>query len=144
VPLQGEYARSPSDWAADQAEKYEASGGTEANTMRGVPVVILTTKGRKTGKLRKSPLMRVEHDGKYAVIASKGGTPENPAWYENLVADPHVTLQDGSEAVDMIARTATGAEREEWWGYATAVWPDYDDYQTKTDRQIPVVLLDPM
>jgi deazaflavin-dependent oxidoreductase (nitroreductase family) len=144
VPLQGEYERSPSDWAANQAEAYEASGGKAANTMRDVPVVILTTKGRKSGKLRKSPLMRVEHDGKYAVIASKGGTPENPAWYGNLVEEPHVTLQDGPEAVDMVARTAEGAEREEWWGYATEVWPDYNDYQTKTDRQIPVVLLDPI
>ena len=144
MALIGEYERSPSDWAADQAEKYEASGGAEANTLRGVPVVILTTKGRRSGKLRKSPLMRVEHDGSYAVIASQGGAPKHPAWYLNLVEEPHVMLQDGPEAVDMKARVATGGERETWWSRATDVWPDYDTYQTKTDRQIPVVLVEPL
>ena len=142
MPLKGEYERSPSNWAADQAEKYEASGGAKANTMRGVPVVILTTRGRRTGGLRKSPLMRVEHEGSYAVIASKGGAPEHPAWYLNLVDEPHVMLQDGPEAVDMRARVAEGDERATWWARATEVWPDYNDYQTKTDRQIPVVVLE--
>lgn len=144
VPLEGEYRRSPSNWAANQAEAYEASGGTKANTMRGVPVVILTTRGRRSGMLRKSPLMRVEHDGTYAVIASQGGAPDHPRWYLNLVEEPHVMLQDGPGPVDMLARVATGAERETWWRRATDVWPDYDTYQTKTDREIPVVVLEPL
>jgi deazaflavin-dependent oxidoreductase (nitroreductase family) len=144
VPLTGDYERSPDDWAANQAEKYEASGGTEANTLRGVPVVILTTKGRRSGNLRKSPLMRVEHEGTYAVIASQGGAPKHPGWYHNLVAEPRVMLQDGPEAREMQARVATGDERETWWSRATEVWPDYDKYQTKTDRQIPVVLVEPV
>ncbi len=142
--LQGDYLRSPSNWAAKQAEAYEASGGAKANTLRGVPVVILTTKGRRTGGLRKSPLMRVEHGGSYAVIASNGGALKHPAWYLNLVEEPNVVLQDGPEPVEMRARVATGDEREIWWRRATEVWPDYDVYQTKTDRQIPVVLIEPV
>jgi len=144
MPLQGTYQRSPSDWAADQAEAYEASGGKEATTLRGVPVIIVTTRGRRSGALRKSPVMRIEHDGSYAAIASKGGAPEHPAWYLNLVDEPRVMVQDGAEAVDMLARVATGEERDVWWARATEVWPDYDEYQTKTDRQIPVVLLEPI
>lgn len=143
MPLQGDYQRSPSKWAANQAEKYEESRGAKANTLRGVPVVILTTKGRRSGSLRKSPLMRVEHDGTYAVIASDGGAANHPAWYLNLVAEPNIMLQDGPEAMQMRARVATGDERETWWRRATDVWPDYDSYQTKTERQIPVVLVEP-
>ena len=144
MPITGDYVRSPSNWAAKQAEKYEESAGTKANTMRGVPVVILTTKGRKTGALRKSPLMRVEHDGTYAVIASDGGAPKHPAWYLNLTDEPDVMLQDGPERVEMRARVATGDERETWWKRATAVWRVYVAYETKTDRQIPVVLIEPV
>ncbi len=142
VALQGEYEPSTSEWAAKQVETYERSGGAEGNTMRDVPVVILHTRGRHTGKVRKAPLMRVEHDGAYAVVASLGGAPKHPVWYLNLEADPQVALQDGPDVVDYQARTATGAERDEWWPRATAVWPDYDAYQAKTDRQIPIVILE--
>ena len=142
MPLRGEYKRSPSEWAANQAEAYEASGGEKANTMRGRPVVVLTTRGRRTGGLRKSPVIRVEHDGAYAAIASNGGARQHPAWYLNVVEEPRVMLQDGAEAVDMIARVATGEDRDAWWARATEVWPDYDNYQTKTERQIPVVVLE--
>ena len=144
MPLTGEYAPSPNDYARDQAERFEASGGAEANTMRGVPIILLTSVGAKTGKLRKTPLMRVEHDGQYAVIASQGGAPTHPVWYHNLVAHPHVELQDGAVRQDYEAHVAEGAERELWWARAVAVWPDYAGYQTKTDRQIPVVVLKPM
>lgn len=142
MALQGEYEPSPSEWAAKQVAEYERSGGTEANTMRDVPVVILHTRGRRSGKVRKSPLMRVEHDGMYAVVASQGGDPKHPVWYLNLEADQQVALQDGPDVVDYQARTASGAERDEWWARATAVWPDYDAYQAKTDRQIPIVVLE--
>ncbi|GHG47588.1 putative F420H(2)-dependent quinone reductase [Flavimobilis marinus] len=144
MPLSGEYAPSPNDYAREQAERFEASGGAEANTMRGVPIILLTSVGAKSGKLRKTPLMRVEHDGQYAVVASQGGAPTHPVWYHNLVAHPHVELQDGAVRRDYRAHVAEGAEREVWWERAVAVWPDYAQYQTKTDRQIPVVVLKPM
>jgi len=130
-------------WSADQAELYESSGGTEGTTMQGKPVVLLTTKGARSGKLRKAPLMRVEHDGEYAIVASLGGAPKHPVWYHNLVADPHVELQDGPVKRDMIAREVTGDEKAVWWERAVAVWPDYAEYQKKTDRQIPVFVLTP-
>ncbi|MFZ2528621.1 MAG: nitroreductase family deazaflavin-dependent oxidoreductase [Rhodococcus sp. (in: high G+C Gram-positive bacteria)] len=142
MPLIGEYEPSPSTWAADQVEKYESSGGTAGTTMNGMPVVILTTRGAKSGKLRKTPLMRVEHDGTYAVVASLGGAPKNPVWYHNVVADPHVELRDGTEVQDMTAREVHGDEKELWWERAVAAYPDYADYQTKTDRQIPVFVLE--
>ncbi|MFI5048090.1 MAG: nitroreductase family deazaflavin-dependent oxidoreductase [Acidimicrobiia bacterium] len=144
MPLRGEYEPSPSAWVADQVRVYEASGGAESGTLRDVPVVILTTRGRYSGKLRKSPLMRVEHDGRYVVVASLGGAPKHPVWYLNLLADPAVTLQDGDLVLDARARPATPAEKAEWWPRATAVWPDYDDYQARTDRDIPVVILEPV
>ena len=144
MPLTGEYAPSPSDWARKQAEAFEASGGTKANTLRGVPIILLTSVGARSGKLRKTPLMRVEHDGRYGVVASKGGAPEHPTWFHNLVAHPHVELQDGGVKRDYLAHEATGDEREEWWARAVAVWPDYAEYQKKTDRQIPLFVLDPM
>jgi deazaflavin-dependent oxidoreductase (nitroreductase family) len=144
MPLTGEYAPSTSDHARIQAEEYEASGGARSNTMRGVPIIVLTSVGAKTGKLRKTPLMRVEHDGQYAVVASKGGAPEHPVWYYNLKANPHVELQDGAAKRDYVAHEATGEERDLWWRRSTEVWPDYDVYQTKTDRQIPVFVLEPM
>lgn len=143
MPLTGEYAPSESKWARDQAEQFEASGGSEANTLRGRPIIVLTSVGAKSGKLRKTPLMRVEHDGRYAVVASKGGAPEHPTWYWNLVKDPHVELQDGDVRKDYDARLVEGAERDAWWERAVAAWPDYASYATKTDREIPVLVLEP-
>ncbi|MDV2475269.1 nitroreductase family deazaflavin-dependent oxidoreductase [Rhodococcus zopfii] len=143
MPLIGEYEPSPSKWAADQVEQYESSGGTAGTTMNGMPVVILTTRGARTGKLRKTPLMRVEHDGAYAVVASLGGAPKNPVWYYNVLADPRVELRDGPRVQDMTAREVHGEEKAVWWERAVAAFPDYADYQTKTDRQIPVFVLEP-
>ena len=131
------------DIARTQAERFEASGGREANTLRDVPIIVLTTVGARTGKLRKTPLMRVEHEGRYAVVASMGGAPSHPVWYHNVDAHPRVELQDGADKRDYDARELTGAERAEWWARATAVWPDYDAYQARTDRVIPVFLLEP-
>lgn len=143
MPLTGEYEPSSSSWAADQVDLYERSGGTEGTVMEGKPVVILTTVGAKSGKLRKTPLMRVEHDGEYAVVASLGGAPKNPVWYYNVVADPHVELQDGPVKQDMIAREVTGDEKAVWWERAVEAWPDYAKYQQGTERQIPVFVLTP-
>lgn len=144
MPLTGEYEPSPSDWAREQAETFERTGGAEANTLRGVPIILLTSVGARSGKLRKTPLMRVEHGGEYAVVASKGGAPEHPVWYHNLVANPHVELQDGPVRTDYTAREVTGDERETWWARSVEVWPDYAVYQTKTERRIPVFVLTPM
>jgi len=127
----------------DQVAEYESSGGTRGTTLRDVPVILLTSRGARSGKLRKTPLMRVEHDGRYVVVASKGGAPEHPVWYHNLVADPHVELQDGADRRDYTARELSGDEREQWWERAVSVWPDYAEYQTKTDRQIPLFVLEP-
>ncbi|MDH2443439.1 nitroreductase family deazaflavin-dependent oxidoreductase [Amnibacterium sp. CER49] len=142
MPLTGEYEPSTEAWARKQAETYEATDGREADTLRGVPIIVLTSVGAKSGRLRKNALMRVEHEGRYAVVASKGGAPEHPAWYHNLVQEPHVELQDGAERHDYTAHLATGEEREEWWERSVAVWPDYAAYQTRTDRQIPVFVLE--
>ena len=144
MPLEGTYLPSTSEWARKQAERYEASGGAEANTLRGVPIIVLTTVGAKTGALRKTALMRVEHDGRYAVVASRGGAPEAPQWYWNLRKNPHVELQDGDVKRDYVARELSGDERSEWWARSVAVWPDYDQYQKKTDRLIAVFLLEPV
>jgi deazaflavin-dependent oxidoreductase (nitroreductase family) len=144
MPLTGEYAPSTSDWAREQAERFEASGGTEANTLRGVPIIVMTSLGARSGKLRKTALMRVEHEGSYAVVASKGGAPEHPTWYHNLVAHPLVELQDGPVRRDYSVRELEGAERAAWWQRAVEVWAPYADYQTKTDRLIPVLLLTPV
>jgi deazaflavin-dependent oxidoreductase (nitroreductase family) len=141
MPLTGEYQPSTSDWARKQADRFEASNGAEANTLRGVPIILLTSIGAKTGRLRKTPLMRVEHDGQYAVIASQGGAPAHPVWYHNLVKHPHVELQDGGDRADYDARLVEGEQRAIWWERAVAVWPDYANYQTKTDREIPVFVL---
>ncbi|MFF8787933.1 nitroreductase family deazaflavin-dependent oxidoreductase [Streptomyces sp. NPDC015125] len=143
MPLQGEYEPSPEQWVRDQVEEYESSGGREGTTIRGLPVVVLTTRGAKSGKIRKSPLMRVEHDGTYAVVASMGGAPRHPVWYHNVVADPRVELQDGPARRDMTAREVTGEEKARWWARAVEAYPDYDDYQKRTDRQIPVFVLEP-
>lgn len=141
MPLTGEYEPSTEQWARTQAETYEASGGTQANELRGVPIIVLTSVGARSGRLRKTALMRVEHDGAYAVVASKGGAPSHPVWYHNLVAQPHVELQDGTDRSDYRAHIATGEERDTWWDRAVAVWPDYANYQRRTDRQIPVFVL---
>ncbi|MFF1926377.1 nitroreductase family deazaflavin-dependent oxidoreductase [Streptomyces sp. NPDC058221] len=143
MPLQGEYAPSPAQWVRDQVEQYEGSGGTEGTTMRDMPVIILTTRGAKSGKIRKTPLMRVEHNGAYAVVASQGGAPKHPVWYHNLVADPRAELQDGPVRQDMTVREVTGDEKAIWWERAVEAFPDYADYQKKTDRQIPVLVLEP-
>ncbi|MGT2425551.1 nitroreductase family deazaflavin-dependent oxidoreductase [Amnibacterium kyonggiense] len=143
MPLTGEYEPSTDQWARDQAERFEASGGAEAGTLRGRPIIVLTSVGAKSGKLRKTALMRVEHDGRYAVVASKGGAPEHPTWYWNLVRNPHVELQDGAVKRDYDARLVTNAEREAWWERAVEAWPDYAGYRTRTDREIPVFVLEP-
>ena len=143
MPLDGEYAPSPAQWVRDQVEEIESSGGTRGVTMRDVPVVVVTSLGARSGKLRKNPVMRIEHDGVYAAVASKGGAPENPTWYHNLVDHPLVELQDATHKGDYTARMVAGEERAQWWERAVAVWPDYADYQTKTDREIPVFLLEP-
>lgn len=142
MPLTGEYEPSTSDWARTQAEQFEASGGAEANTLRGRPIILLTSLGAKSGKLRKTALMRVEHDGVYAVVASLGGAPQHPVWYYNITAEPLVELQDGAERHDYLAREVTGDEKAVWWERAVATWPDYATYQTKTDREIPVFVLE--
>jgi deazaflavin-dependent oxidoreductase (nitroreductase family) len=141
MPLSGEYAPSTFDWARQQAETFEASGGAEAADMRGKPIILLTSVGAKSGLLRKTPLMRVEHDGEYAVVASLGGAPKHPVWYHNLVKNPLVELQDGAEKHDYLAREVHGEERDEWWARSVEAWPDYAEYQTKTDRVIPVFVL---
>lgn len=144
MPLTGDYAPSTSAWARKQAETFEASGGQMSNTLQGRPIILLTTVGAKTGKLRKTALMRVEHDGAYAVVASQGGAPKHPVWYHNLVANPHVELQDGATKLDYLAREVFGDEKAVWWQRAVATWPAYANYQKKTERQIPVFVLDPM
>jgi deazaflavin-dependent oxidoreductase (nitroreductase family) len=144
MPLTGEYKPSAAEWARTQAETYEATNGQEANLLRGRPIIVLTSVGAKTGKLRKTPLMRVEHDGRYAVVASQGGAPKHPVWYWNLVAHPHVELQDGAVKKDYRAHLAEDAEYAEWWARANETWPDYATYQTKTERKIPVFVLEPM
>jgi deazaflavin-dependent oxidoreductase (nitroreductase family) len=142
MPITGEYVPSPSSRAANQVEQYESSGGTEGTTMRGKPVVVLTTVGAKSGKVRKIPLMRVEHDGDYAVVASLGGAPKHPVWFHNIVANPQVELQDGPAKHDYVAREVTGDEKALWWERSVAAWPDYAEYQKKTDREIPVFVLE--
>ncbi|MGH9126499.1 MAG: nitroreductase family deazaflavin-dependent oxidoreductase [Acidimicrobiales bacterium] len=146
MPLEGEYEPSPAQWVRDQVAAYEASGGKEANTLRdtGLPVVIVTARGNKSGKIRKFALMRVEHGGEYALVASKGGAPEHPVWYHNLTADPHsIMIQDGPEPVDVDVREVSGDERVAWWDRAVAAYPPYAEYQTKTDRTIPVLVATP-
>lgn len=143
MPLQGEYAPSSQQWVRAQVEEYESSGGTKGTSLRGVPVIVVTSMGAKSGKLRKNPVMRVEDDGSYAAVASKGGAPEHPDWYGNLLGHPLVEVQDGTAKGDYRARLLDGEEREQWWQRAVEVWPDYAEYQTKTDREIPVFVLEP-
>lgn len=141
MPLDGEYVPSPSEWVRNQVEEYESSGGERGNTLldTGLPVIIVTTRGNKSGTIRKTPLMRVEHDGEYALVASMGGAPTHPVWYHNLVADPTaVMIQDGPTPFDAEVRLVEGDERAEWWERAVAAFPPYAEYQEKTDRRIPV------
>ena len=145
MPLEGEYAPSPRGWVRDQVEQFEDSGGTEGTTLRetDMAVVIVTNVGAKTGKIRKTPLMRVEHGGRYAAVASLGGAPKNPVWYYNLKANPRVEVQDGPKKLDMVAREITGDEKAQWWERAVAAYPPYADYQARTSRVIPVFVLEP-
>lgn len=140
MALTGDYEPSPSKRVRDQVELYESSGGTEGDELHGLRVVLFTSLGAKSGKLRKTPVMRVEHDGSYALVASKGGAPENPVWYQNLKSHPEIELRDGTSAWDMRVRELDGQERAVWWERSVAAFPNYGDYQTKTDRQIPVFL----
>ena len=143
MAIDGEYVPSPQPWVRDQVEKYEGSGGADGTTLQGQPVVIVTNRGAKTGAVRKTPLMRVEHEGAYAAIGSKGGAPENPVWVYNLRKNPQVVVQDGATVVELTAREVAGEERAAWWDRALVSWPAYADYQKKTDRLIPVFVLEP-
>jgi deazaflavin-dependent oxidoreductase (nitroreductase family) len=144
MPLEGEYEISPTGWVRAQTEKIFETGTTESVDIQGRAVVLLTTRGARTGKLRKVPLMRVEHEGSYAIVASLGGAPKHPVWYYNVKADPHVELQDGTVTSDFKAREVTGEEKAVWWERAVAAYPDYADYQKKTTREIPVFVLEPI
>ena len=144
MPLTGEYEPSTSRRTRKQTELYEATNGAKGGNLRGRPVIVLTSVGAKTGKLRKTALMRVEHEGVYAVVASLGGAPKHPVWYYNLKKHPHVELQDGATKLDYTAREVVGDEKAIWWERAVATWPDYAKYQTKTERQIPVFVLEAM
>ena len=144
MPLRGEYEPGTSAWSRKQTELYEATGGAQGGVLSGKPVIVLTSVGARTGKLRKVALMRVEHDGRYAVVASLGGAARNPVWYRNLKEHPHVELQDGATKRDYTAREVDGAEKATWWERAVAAYPDYADYQKKTTREIPVFVLTPM
>jgi len=144
MALEGTYEPSAWERIADQVQLYEQTGGREGGELEGKPCVILWTRGRHTGAVRKSPLMRVRDGDRYAVVASLGGAPKHPVWYLNLLADPRVSLQDGDELRDYVARPAAGAERRQWWSKATEAWPDYDTYQARTEREIPVVILEPV
>jgi deazaflavin-dependent oxidoreductase (nitroreductase family) len=146
MPLHGEYEPNTEQWVSDQVGLYESSGGTQGNTFRdtGLPIVIVTNRGAVSGKLHKTPVMRVEHDGRYAVVASRGGAPKHPRWYYNIRANPLVELQDGAHKQDMTAREITGDERAQWWDRAVAAYPPYAEYQRKTERVIPVFVLEPV
>lgn len=143
MALQGNYVPSPSKWVRDQVDLYESSGGTQGNTLldTGMPVIVVTTRGAKSGDVRKIALMKVEHNGEYALVASMGGAPKHPIWYHNLNADPDaVTIQDGPEPFDATVREVTGDERSQWWERSVAAYPPYADYQNKTERIIPVFI----
>jgi F420H(2)-dependent quinone reductase len=143
MALTGEYALSPEGWVREQTEKILETGTTEGVHVYDRPIVLVTIRGVKSGKLRYTPLMRVEHDGRYALVASKGGAPEHPTWYHNLVAHPHVELQDGTVTKEYDARQVEGEERAQWWERSVAAYPPYAEYQQKTNREIPVFVLEP-
>jgi F420H(2)-dependent quinone reductase len=141
MAFEGEYEPSPAEWVRDQVAEYESSGGQRANTLldTGMPIIVVTTRGARSGKIRKTPLMRVEHNGEYALVASKGGAPTHPVWFYNLTADPKsVAIQDGPEPFDVEVRQITGDEKAIWWERAVAAYPPYAEYQANTDREIPV------
>ncbi len=142
MAIEGEYEPSTWEWVRDQVELYESTGGAEGNTLMdtGIPIIITSMIGHKSGKVRKVPLMRVEHEGEYAVIASKGGSPTHPGWYYNLMADPTIAIQDGPEPIQTEVRLVVGDERAAWWERAVAVYPPYQEYQDATDRHIPVFI----
>ena len=142
MPITGEYEPNTMKWVSQQVEKYESSGGTDGVMLQGMPCVIVTMRGAKSGKVRKIALMRVEHEGTYAAVASLGGAPKNPVWYYNIAADPRVELQDGTQKSDMVAREITGDEKATWWERCVAAFPNYAEYQAKTEREIPVFLLE--
>ncbi len=142
MPLNGTYAPSPSRWVREQVETFERTDGAEGNTVQGVPIVVITSRGAQSGRLRKNPVIRVEHDGAYVAVASKGGADDHPAWYHNMRAEPLVELQDGAERRDYVAREVEGEEYDAWWRRAATVWPDYDGYRQNTDRRIPVLVLE--
>lgn len=144
MPLEGHYEPSPVDWVRKQVEQFESSDGREGNTMKDLPVIVLTTKGARTGNIRKSPLMRVEHDGKYLIVASLGGAPSHPVWYHNVVANPTVEIQDGATRQDMATRELDGDEREVWWKRAVDAFPPYAEYQENTSRVIPILICEPV
>ena len=144
MPLEGKYEPSPVDFVRDQVELFERTNGREGNTMKGLPIIVLTTKGIRSGNLRKTPLMRVEHDGKYLIVASQGGAPKHPVWYHNVVANPTVEVQDGAARQDMATRELAGEEREIWWKRAVDAYPPYADYQQKTERVIPILICEPV
>jgi deazaflavin-dependent oxidoreductase (nitroreductase family) len=145
MPIEGEYEPSPQGWVRDQVAEYESSGGTRGTTLRdtGLPVVVITNRGARSGKVRKTPLMRVEHDGRYAAVGSRGGAPDHPQWVHNFRAEPRVELQDGPRKQAMIAREVTGGERAEWWARAVEAYPPYAEYQQRTSRVIPLFVLEP-
>lgn len=142
MPLHGELAEEKTPWVAEQLDAIDAAGTTEVADVQGMSVAVFTIRGRKSGKLRRVPLMRVEHDGAYALVASKGGAPEHPTWYLNVTAHPEVEVQDGTQRFDGVVRELSGDEREQWWERAVAAYPPYAEYQTKTDRQIPVLVVE--
>lgn len=146
MPLTGEYVPSPEKWVRDQVELYESSGGTEGTTLRdtGLPVVVVTSLGARSGKIRKTPLMRVEHEGAYALVASQGGAPVHPTWYHNVTQHPLIELQDGPVRQDMTVREVTGEEKAVWWDRAVAAFPNYAEYQRRTDREIPLLVAEPV
>lgn len=146
MAIEGEYAPSTAAWVRDQVDVYERTGGSQGTTLTdtGMPVVIVTNRGARSGKVRKTPVMRVEHEGRYAAVGSKGGAPENPGWVYNLRTDPRVELQDGPHRQEMTAREISGAERGQWWERSVAAYPPYAEYQTKTSRLIPVFVLEPV
>ena len=143
MALNGEYVPPTMDWVREHVDQIESSGGSEGMTMQGVPVIMLRHRGAKTGAVRKSPLIKVEHEGRYAAVASLGGAPKHPQWYFNLKAHPEIELQDGTETKQLVAREVTGDEKSRWWKYAAEIFPTYDEYQSKTDREIPVFVLEP-
>jgi deazaflavin-dependent oxidoreductase (nitroreductase family) len=146
MAIDGDYGPSSAQWVRDQVDEYEGSGGTQGTTLRdtGLPVVVVTNLGAKSGKVRKTPLMRVEHDGSYAAVGSKGGAPNDPLWVNNLRVNPQVELQDGTRKWDMVAREVSGQERAAWWERSVAAFPPYAEYQQRTDRLIPVFVLEPV